>query len=77
MASNAFLLGHWFYNLAFGLQALFYLSAFVGLAGDRYGIKLRPLAIPLYFCVVNAASMVAFWKTLKGQKMVTWETVRK
>lgn len=77
MASNTFLLGHWFYNLAFGLQALFYLSALVGLAGDRYGIKLRPLAIPLYFCVVNAASMVAFWKTLKGQKMVTWETVRK
>ncbi|HOP40899.1 MAG TPA: glycosyltransferase family 2 protein [Geobacteraceae bacterium] len=77
LIANAFLLGHWFYNLVFALQLAFYLAALTGLVADRLGWKCRLLAIPLYFCVVNAASMVAFWKTLKGQKMVTWETVRK
>jgi cellulose synthase/poly-beta-1,6-N-acetylglucosamine synthase-like glycosyltransferase len=77
LVSNAFLLGSPFYNLAFCLQLAFYLAALVGLVSDRFGKRIRLLAIPLYFCVVNTASMVAFWKTLKGQKMVTWETVRK
>lgn len=77
LIANAFLLGHWFYNLAFGLQLAFYLAALAGLAADRFDVKILLLAVPLYFCVVNAASMVAFWKTLTGQKMVTWETVRK
>ncbi|NMC75394.1 MAG: glycosyltransferase family 2 protein [Geobacteraceae bacterium] len=77
LVSNGFLLGSWFYNLTFALQLAFYLAALTGLAADRVGRKCRLLAIPLYFCVVNAASLVAFWKTLKGQKMVTWETVRK
>ncbi|NMC75197.1 MAG: glycosyltransferase family 2 protein, partial [Geobacteraceae bacterium] len=77
LVSNAFLLGHWFYNLAFCLQLSFYLTALAGLVADRIDRKCRLFAIPLYFCVVNAASMIAFWKTLKGQKMVTWETVRK
>jgi cellulose synthase/poly-beta-1,6-N-acetylglucosamine synthase-like glycosyltransferase len=77
LATNAFLLGRPLYNLAFCLQLAFYLAALIGLISDRFGKRIRLLAIPLYFCVVNAASMVAFWKTLKGQKMVTWETVRK
>jgi len=77
LVSNAFLLGYWFYKLSLGLQLSFYLTALAGLVADRIGRKCRLFAIPLYFCVVNAASMVAFWKTLKGQKMVTWETVRK
>jgi len=77
LVSNAFLLGYWFYKLSLGLQLSFYLTALAGLVADRIGRKCRLFAIPLYFCVVNAASMVAFTKTLKGQKMVTWETVRK
>jgi cellulose synthase/poly-beta-1,6-N-acetylglucosamine synthase-like glycosyltransferase len=78
LVSNYFLLGkHWFYNLVFAGQIVFYLSALIGLLTDRYGHKVKLLAIPLYFCVVNYASFLAFFKTLKGHKTVVWETVRK
>ena len=76
LVSNCFLLGHWFYNLIFAAQAVFYLCALAGLLAEKLGKRIRIFAIPLYFCVVNAASLVAFFKTVMGQKTVTWETVR-
>ena len=78
LGSNYFLIGtHWFYNLVFAGQIVFYSSALIGLLTDRFGHKVKLLAIPLYFCVVNYASFLAFFKTLTGYKAVTWETVRK
>ena len=74
---NAFMLDKQFYVMTFSLQLAFYLLAIVGLAADRLGRKFKPAAVPLYFCIVNTASLIAFFKTLTGQKMVTWETVRK
>jgi cellulose synthase/poly-beta-1,6-N-acetylglucosamine synthase-like glycosyltransferase len=75
--SNYFLLGHWFYNLIFVMQVAFYVVALLGVLADRLGKKLKMFAIPMYFCVVNTASVIAFFKTLAGRKAVTWETVRK
>jgi cellulose synthase/poly-beta-1,6-N-acetylglucosamine synthase-like glycosyltransferase len=77
LVSNYFLLGYWFYNLIFVMQIVFYFSALIGLLTDRLGHKVKLLAIPLYFCVVNYASFLAFFKTLTGQKTIVWETVRK
>lgn len=77
LAANAFLLDRQFYVITFALQVAFYLLALAGLAADRMGKKFKPAAVPLYFCIVNTASLIAFFKTLAGQKMVTWETVRK
>lgn len=77
LVANAFLLDKQFYVITFALQMAFYLLAVVGLLADRVGKKFKPAAVPLYFCIVNTASLIAFFKTLAGQKMVTWETVRK
>lgn len=77
LVANAFLLDRQFYVITFALQVAFYLLALAGLAADRMGKKFKPAAVPLYFCIVNTASLIAFFKTLAGQKMVTWETVRK
>lgn len=77
LVANAFLLDRQFYVIIFALQVAFYLLALAGLAADRMGKKFKPAAVPLYFCIVNTASLIAFFKTLAGQKMVTWETVRK
>jgi cellulose synthase/poly-beta-1,6-N-acetylglucosamine synthase-like glycosyltransferase len=77
MIANAYLLGETFFDITFTLQILFYLMALVGFAADRMGMKFKPLAVPLYFCIVNTASLIAFFKALAGQKVVTWETVRK
>jgi cellulose synthase/poly-beta-1,6-N-acetylglucosamine synthase-like glycosyltransferase len=75
--SNSILLGEPFYNAVFAAQAVCYGAALAGLALGVFGMRIRPLAIPLYFCVVNAASLIAFFKTLTGRKTVVWETVRK
>ncbi|MBT1074656.1 glycosyltransferase family 2 protein [Geobacter grbiciae] len=77
LVANAFLLDRQFYVITFALQGAFYFLALVGLLADRTGKKFKPAAVPLYFCIVNTASLIAFFKTLAGQKMVTWETVRK
>lgn len=77
LVSNYFLLGHWFYNMTFVMQISFYTIALLGMIADKLGRRLKMFAIPMYFCVVNTASLIAFFKTLAGQKAVTWETVRK
>ena len=50
--------------------------AFAGYLLDKKGRKVKLLALPLYYCVVNAASVAAFFRTIMGKKAVTWETVR-
>jgi cellulose synthase/poly-beta-1,6-N-acetylglucosamine synthase-like glycosyltransferase len=62
--------------LAFLGQLALYGAAIIGWAGERLKIKLGPLAIPYYFVLVNAASLVAFLKTLCGQTYVVWEPNR-
>jgi hypothetical protein len=77
LISNCFLLDkHTFYNLAFTGQVVFYSSALAGYLLDRNGKKVKLFALPLYFCVVNIASVAAFFRTIMGKKSVTWETVR-
>jgi cellulose synthase/poly-beta-1,6-N-acetylglucosamine synthase-like glycosyltransferase len=77
LVSNFFLLGKWkIYDIFFILQILFYLGAAAGYLLDRKGKKAKLLALPLYYCIVNAASINAFFRTIFGKKSVTWETVR-
>jgi len=75
--SNWKLLGNPFYNAVFAAQVVCYGAALAGLVLGFLGMRIRPLAVPVYFCVVNAASLVAFFKTLTGSRTVIWETVRK
>ena len=72
--ANAFLLDDWFYRLTFALQVAFYGAALVGLVLDRVGIRPRGAFIPLYFCLVNLAPLLALWSLLKGEKKIVWET---
>ena len=75
--SNFLLVGKLFYNLCFIVQILFYLGAGAGYLLDKKGRKAKLLALPLYYCVVNAASIAAFFRTLMGKRSVVWETARK
>jgi cellulose synthase/poly-beta-1,6-N-acetylglucosamine synthase-like glycosyltransferase len=75
--SNFFLAGELFYKLTFGLQALFYMMALMGWLAEKSQVKVRFFSIPLYFLIVNLASLSSFFQILKGYKAVTWETVRK
>jgi len=63
-------------RFAFIGQLALYGAAIAGLVRDRRKLKLGPLAIPYYFALANAASLVAFWKALLGDTYVTWEPIR-
>lgn len=77
LISNLFLVGYPFYTLTFVAQILFYIGAMGGYLLDKMGKKAKLLALPLYYCVVNAASAAAFFRTIIGKKAIVWETVRK
>jgi glycosyltransferase involved in cell wall biosynthesis len=72
--SNAFLLDAPFYQLTFALQLAFYGGALAALVLDRLGVRPRGLFVPLYFCLVNLAPLIAVWSLLKGEKKIVWET---
>jgi len=73
-AANACLLDAPFYRLSFALQIAFYGAALAALALDRWHVRAPGLFVPLYFCLVNLAPLIAVWSLLKGEKKVVWET---
>ncbi|MBI5586782.1 MAG: glycosyltransferase family 2 protein [Deltaproteobacteria bacterium] len=77
LASNLFLTGAPIYNATLALQAAFYAMALVAWLGEKVNLKFKLLSVPLYFLTVNIASLISLYKTLKGYKAITWETVRK
>ncbi len=55
----------------FALQIAFYLIAFLG-----WITNLKILAIPHYFVLTNLASVIAFYKFLRGETYARWEPIR-
>ena len=73
----------WVYQLALLAQIGFYGSGLLGMAlsGTRLGRHLPPplgklLGIPFFFCMVNAASLLATLNVLRGHRIELWETQR-
>ncbi len=66
-----------FYQTVFLLQAAFYGCGVLGmlLAGTRLG-RLKILTIPFFFCMVNAAALVATFNVLRGRRIDLWEPQR-
>jgi hypothetical protein len=65
-----------FYDTLLVIQALFYISAFAGWVMERMGMRLSVLAMPLYFVLANLASVLAFYKFLRGETYTRWEPIR-
>jgi cellulose synthase/poly-beta-1,6-N-acetylglucosamine synthase-like glycosyltransferase len=74
--ANAGLLHQPLYALLWGGQVLFYTAALFGWALERRGIRHRLLALPFYFCLVNAASAAGLWQAVRGRRMAVWQTGR-
>jgi cellulose synthase/poly-beta-1,6-N-acetylglucosamine synthase-like glycosyltransferase len=75
--ANAFLLGEPLYNALFAAQLALFVMAGVGMLWERRAQCPKWLALPLYFVVVNAASLAAMWSVFRGVRATTWETVRR
>ncbi|HVG38040.1 MAG TPA: glycosyltransferase family 2 protein, partial [Pyrinomonadaceae bacterium] len=65
-----------FYALALLAQLGFYAAAGLGWALERAGLHYRLLAIPQYFVLANAASLIALYKFLRGERFARWEPIR-
>ena len=74
LVANFFILDHTLYRVTLGLQLALYGSALAALLLDRFRIRPPGLFVPLYFCLVNLAPVLAVWSLLKGEKKVVWET---
>lgn len=70
--SNGLITGyHDFYALTFIVQIAFYgAAAYVSL---NDGTNNRWLGLTHYFCLINIASLMAFMKFIKGEKIVMWK----
>lgn len=64
------------YTVALAIQCLFYLLALAGWVMDLSGRKITLLAMPLYFVLANLASVVAFYKFLRGETYTRWQPIR-
>ncbi len=65
-----------FYDSMLTVQVLFYSLALAGWILERAGRRLSLLALPLYFVLVNLASLLAFYKFLRGETYARWEPIR-
>lgn len=61
---------------AFGLQVLFYATAIAGWLLDRMGKPLALLSIPHYFVLANIASVIGFYRFLRGERYAAWDPIR-
>ncbi len=77
LASNFLLaIGSIFYTVTLLAQLTFYLMALGGWITEQTGHRLTLLAMPLYFVLANVASLVGFYKFLRGERLARWEPIR-
>jgi len=74
--ANLALLGEPFYVFTFLAQVAFYGTAAVGYVLERRQVRAPGLFIPLYFCVVNLAPLLAVRALYRGRTTAVWETGR-
>jgi cellulose synthase/poly-beta-1,6-N-acetylglucosamine synthase-like glycosyltransferase len=72
--ANLALLDRPLYRVLLGAQLAFYATALAGYALERRRIRVRGVTIPLYFCLVNLAPLLALRTLARGDRKVTWET---
>jgi hypothetical protein len=65
------------YQIATIGQLAFYSCALLGLllANTRLG-RMKPLTLPYFFCMVNAACMIATFNLIRGRRIDLWEPQR-
>lgn len=57
-------------------QFFFYALALIGFSLERLGLNMKLFSLPQYFVLTNVASVIALYKTLKGEKFARWEPIR-
>ena len=64
------------YRLFLAPQLLFYALALLGVLMEKWGIRIKLFYLPMYFAIVNTASLVSMVKVFRGENIVIWQTQR-
>lgn len=59
------------------LQALFYISAFIGWKLENKALKVKIFFIPYYFYIMNYAVFMGFGRYLRNSQSVNWERAKR
>ena len=74
---NLFLLKSLFFQITFGLQIIFYITAILGYLLEKKNWHNILFYTPFYYCLVNVASLQAIVEYFfKRKKIVTWKPIR-
>jgi len=73
LGSNVLLLPSPLYMPLLILQIVFYTAAFTGYLSETFARKTRLINVPYTFCLLNWATVVAFFRFLSGRQAVTWD----
>ncbi|MCP3929024.1 MAG: glycosyltransferase family 2 protein [Bacteroidetes bacterium] len=65
------------YQLLFAGQIIFYLFALLGYLLEKRQLKIKTLFIPYYFCMMNYAVYLGFFRILKGNQSNVWERAKR
>lgn len=65
------------YQLFLAAQILFYLFAYLGYLMEKRQIKFKVLFIPYYFCVMNYAVFMGFFRIITGRQSVLWDRAKR
>ncbi len=65
-----------FYRALLAAQVTGYFCVAMSWALEKIGVRSRLLALPQYFVLANLASLIAVYKTLRGQRYARWEPIR-
>lgn len=65
--------GHPFYQLLLFAQILFYAAALIGWVLETRKMKFKAFFVPYYFCMMNYAVYMGFFRFVKGRQSVVWE----
>ncbi len=69
--------GSGFYAAAAASQLLFYASAAAGFLARRHRAGgWKPLYVPFFFCMANAAALVALFRFVRGDRIRLWQPQR-
>jgi cellulose synthase/poly-beta-1,6-N-acetylglucosamine synthase-like glycosyltransferase len=77
LLSSAALVGEgWLYRVVFVGQLAVYLAGALAFALDRLEVRLPGMFVPLYFCLISLAPLLALGWLLRGETKAAWETGR-
>jgi len=74
--ANVFLLSENFYKIVFGMQLIFYISAFIGLLLYSRKRTFFIFTVPYYFCILWVSSFIGIVDVMLKRDFTVWEPIR-